>query len=68
MDYLVDCECTHDLEHHDWSGCRGSRGACSCRRTKLEALDGAIELAGVNPWAPYLRSSGPEQDDTAGAA
>lgn len=68
MEYLVDCECSHDLEHHDSSGCRGSRGTCGCRRTKFEALNGAIDLASVNPWASYLRTAEPERDDAAGAA
>jgi hypothetical protein len=53
MEYLVDCQCSHDLSLHDHAGCRGS--GCFCRRTKRQALDAAIEDARKNPWAAYLR-------------
>ena len=56
MDYLVDCQCNHDLTLHDGSRCRGDNGRCICTRTKLEALDAAIELARVSPWTRYVRS------------
>ncbi len=68
MDYLIDCTCTHDLTRHDSSGCRGSGEPCGCRRTKLEALDAAIEIARVNPWAHYLRDPLGAASETEGAA
>jgi len=51
MDYLVDCQCTHDLTRHDEHGCHGNDELCECKRTKHEALDAAIEGARANPWA-----------------
>ena len=53
MDYLVNCRCTHDLTRHDESGCDGNGEPCGCHRTKLEALDSAIEQARLNPWSTY---------------
>jgi hypothetical protein len=66
MDYLIDCECGHDLTRHDDSGCVGSDRKCHCGRTKLQALDAAIDVARVNPWAGYVRkgSAGEEIDLT----
>lgn len=55
MDYLVHCECGHDLASHREHGCR-ARSDCACRRTKLEALDSAIAIARGNPWAAYERT------------
>ena len=58
MDYLIDCVCGHDLTRHDESGCRGNDSSkCSCARTKLDALDGAIEAARTNPWGDYVRKT-----------
>ena len=55
MDYLIDCLCGHDLTRHDASGCSGSGSTCTCVRTKVDALDSAIEAARVNPWGGYVR-------------
>ncbi|MEA2689603.1 MAG: hypothetical protein QOJ39_3762 [Candidatus Eremiobacteraeota bacterium] len=60
MDYLVDCRCTHDLTRHDDSGCHGSGEPCGCARTKLEALDSAIDQARLNPWSTYERTKDTE--------
>ena len=68
MDYLVDCQCTHDLTRHDETGCRGDAGRCSCKRTKLEALDAAIELARVSPWSVYLRKQATDDEGAEEAA
>jgi hypothetical protein len=51
MDYLVDCKCTHDLTQHDDLGCHGDHRRCRCPRTKLQALDAAIDIARTNPWS-----------------
>ena len=56
MDYLIDCVCGHDLTRHDESGCLGNdSSSCTCVRTKLDALDSAIERARINPWGDYVR-------------
>jgi hypothetical protein len=55
MDYLIDCLCGHDLTRHDESGCSGNDSSCRCVRTKLGALDSAIEQARINPWGDYVR-------------
>jgi hypothetical protein len=55
MDYLVDCQCGHDLTRHDEAGCRGTGSPCTCVRNKLEALDSAIEKARINPWGEFIR-------------
>jgi hypothetical protein len=55
MDYLIDCLCGHDLTRHDESGCSGNGSSCTCVRTKLDALDSAIEAARINPWGDYIR-------------
>jgi hypothetical protein len=55
MDYLIDCVCGHDLTRHDESGCLGNDLSCACVRTKLDALDSAIEQARINPWGDYIR-------------
>jgi hypothetical protein len=55
MDYLVHCGCGHDLSYHGEQGCKGLRGGCRCRRTTLEALDSAIDIARVRPWSGDLR-------------
>ncbi len=55
MDYLIDCECGHDLTRHDESGCLGNDSHCACVRTKLDALASAIERARINPWGVYVR-------------
>jgi hypothetical protein len=55
MDYLIDCLCGHDLTRHDESGCRGNDSRCTCLRTKLSALDSAIQQARINPWGDYIR-------------
>jgi hypothetical protein len=55
MDYLIDCLCGHDLTRHDESGCSGNDSSCRCARTKLGALDSAIEQARINPWGDYIR-------------
>ena len=55
MDYLINCVCGHDLTRHDGSGCLGNDSHCPCVRTKLDALDSAIDLARVNPWGDYMR-------------
>jgi hypothetical protein len=57
MDYLIDCVCGHDLTRHTESGCRGNNSPCPCGRTKLDALDGAIEAARINPWGDYVRKN-----------
>ena len=63
MDYLVECRCTHDLTRHDEGGCCGDGGRCSCKRTKLEALESAIDLARTSPWTQFLRlEPGTERD------
>jgi len=31
-------------------GCSGNGSTCTCARTKLDALDSAIEAARINPW------------------
>ena len=59
MDYLIDCLCGHDLTRHDESGCSGN-SSCTCVRTKLDALDSAIEQARINPWGDYVRQPPPE--------
>jgi hypothetical protein len=56
MDYLIDCVCGHDLTRHDESGCLGNHSSCTCVRTKLDALDSAIEAARINPWGDYVRA------------
>jgi len=53
VDYLIDCVCGHDLTRHDGSGCSGNNSSCTCVKTKLDALDCAIEQARVNPWGDY---------------
>lgn len=53
MDYLVDCQCAHDLTRHDENGCRGDGSPCGCTRTRLEALDAAIEQARKSPWTTF---------------
>ena len=55
VDYLIDCVCGHDLTRHDESGCLGNDFSCPCVRTKLDALDSAIEQARTNPWGDYIR-------------
>lgn len=56
MDYLIDCVCGHDLTRHDESGCRGHDSSCACGRTKLDALDSAVQEARINPWGgDYVR-------------
>ena len=60
MDYLVDCQCAHDLTRHDESGCHGNGLPCGCNRTKLEALDAAIEQARINPWSTYANTRSAE--------
>jgi hypothetical protein len=56
MDYLIECVCRHDLTRHDETGCRGNDSFCPCMRTKLEALDGAIEAARGSFWASSHQS------------
>lgn len=56
MDYLIDCPCGHDLTRHGPSGCTGRDSHCACTRSKLAALDGAIERARVNTWGDFLRN------------
>ena len=65
MDYLIDCLCGHDLTRHNESGCSGNGSSCTCERTKLDALDSAIDQARINPWGDYMRKSpqlGPDVD------
>jgi hypothetical protein len=63
VDYLIDCLCGHDLTRHDESGCSGTNSSCTCVRTKLGALDSAIEKARVNPWGDYIRKLPETQSD-----
>jgi hypothetical protein len=59
MDYLIDCVCGHDLTRHSASGCSGNDSSCTCVRTKLDALDSAIDRARINPWGDYIRNPVP---------
>jgi hypothetical protein len=69
MEYLIDCTCGHDLTRHDESGCRANDSSCICERTKLEALDSAIDQARVNPWGRFLRAPAMDgSDETAASA
>ena len=65
MDYLIDCVCGHDLTRHNESGCFGNDSSCKCVRTRLDALDSAIDQARINPWGDYVRKPpqpGPDVD------
>jgi hypothetical protein len=55
VDYLIDCACGHDLTRHGEAGCRANDSSCACMRTRLQALDGAIERARITAWAQYTR-------------
>ena len=69
MDYLIDCVCGHDLTRHGQAGCSGNNSSCTCVRTRLDALDGAIDQARINPWGEYMRkpqaSASPAGEDAA---
>lgn len=67
MDYLIDCVCGHDLTRHDESGCLGNDSSCTCVRTRIDALDSAIDQARINPWGDYVRKS-PQPEPGVGAA
>lgn len=60
MDYLIQCKCDHDLTRHDERGCHA--GGCWCSRSRAQALDAAIDVARVDPWARYLRR-GPDEGE-----
>jgi hypothetical protein len=68
MDYLIDCTCGHDLTRHDESGCRGRDSFCACERSKLQALDSAIDQARVNPWGGFVRAESTDEPDERAAS